>query len=149
MDYVQVPTAEEKVEEEPGANSNSNSNKGQEATIKGQGQGKKNEERKKRVHELMRAKTATATEEGAVVAVLAKSSGSESSLSEGENAKEASSRCQQEREECSDNESCNESANKLLPDSRAIVIRRKGRGNPLFRKSECSARADSDGTQNK
>lgn len=78
---------------------------------------------------------------------LAKS-GSESSLSETENAKEAA-RSHEEKEECSDNESSNGSVNKLSPQSNAstVVLRRKSRGNPLFRKSEGGGRADSEGTQ--
>lgn len=76
-------------------------------------------------------------------------SGSESSLSEAENVKEAS-RSLEEKEECSENESSNGSGNKLSPQSNtssAVVLRRKSRGNPLFRKSEGGGRADSEGTQ--
>ena len=79
---------------------------------------------------------------------LAKS-GSESSLSESENIKEAS-RSHEEKEECSENESSNGYGNKLSPQSNtssAVVLRRKSRGNPLFRKSEGGGRADSEGTQ--
>lgn len=75
-------------------------------------------------------------------------SGSESSLSEAENAKEAS-RLHEEKEECSDNESSN-SSNKPSPQNNhasLVVLRRKSRGNPMFRKSEGGGRADSEGTQ--
>lgn len=75
-------------------------------------------------------------------------SGSESSLSETENAKEAS-RLHEEKEECSDNESSN-SSNKPSPQNNhasLVVLRRKSRGNPMFRKSEGGGRADSEGTQ--
>lgn len=82
--------------------------------------------------------------------MLAKS-GSESSLSEAENAKEAS-RLHEEKEECSDNEESsngsgtrNCSRNGQSPT--AVVLRRKSRGNPMFRKSEGGGRADSEGTQ--
>jgi hypothetical protein len=80
--------------------------------------------------------------------ILAKS-GSESSLSETENAKEAS-RHHEEKEECSDNESSNGSSNKPSPQNNhasLVVLRRKSRGNPMFRKSEGGGRADSEGTQ--
>lgn len=81
--------------------------------------------------------------------MLAKS-GSESSLSEAENAKEAS-RVHEEKEECSDNdESSNGSTNKVCPrngQSSKVVLRRKSRVNPMFRKSEGGGRADSEGTQ--
>lgn len=76
-------------------------------------------------------------------------SGSESSLSEPENTKEAS-RAHEEKEECSDNESSNGSNNKSLSHcnhASAVILRRKGRGNPMFRKSEGGGRADSEGTQ--
>lgn len=73
-------------------------------------------------------------------------SGSESSLSEAENTKEAS-RLHEEKEECSDNESSNGSNNKPSPQiNSTIVLRKKSRGNPSFRKSE-GGRADSEGTQ--
>lgn len=76
-------------------------------------------------------------------------SGSESSLSEAENTKEAS-RLHEEKEECSDNESSNGSSNKPSPQNNhasLVVLRRKSRGNPMFRKSEGGGRADSEGTQ--
>lgn len=76
-------------------------------------------------------------------------SGSESSLSETENTKEAS-RLHEEKEECSDNESSNGSnAKPSLQNNHAslVVLRRKSRGNPMFRKSEGGGRADSEGTQ--
>jgi hypothetical protein len=54
----------------------------------------------------------------------------------------------EEKEECSDNESSNNSMCKLSPQSNAstVILRRKSRGNPLFRKSEGGGRADSEGT---
>lgn len=75
-------------------------------------------------------------------------SGSESSLSETENPKEAA-RLHEEKEECSDNESSNGSVNKLSPQSNTstVILRRKSRVNSLFRKSEGGGRADSEGTQ--
>lgn len=80
--------------------------------------------------------------------MLAKS-GSESSLSEAETSKEAS-RLHEEKEECSDNESSNGSSSKPSPQNNntpTVVLRRKSRGNPMFRKSEGGGRADSEGTQ--
>lgn len=76
-------------------------------------------------------------------------SGSESSLSETENAKEAS-RLHEEKEECSDNESSNGSSSKTVHQSNhaaTVVLRRKSRCNPMFRKSEGGGRADSEGSQ--
>lgn len=134
MDYVQVPAEEEKLEEittTKEKHMKSNKNESQ------------NENTKKRVHELVKQMSISA--EGS--SLLAKS-GSESSLSEAENAKEAS-RLHEEKEECSDNESSNGSSNKPSPQNNTptIVLRRKSRGNPMFRKSEGGGRADSEGTQ--
>lgn len=135
MDYVQVPAEEEKLEEittTKEKHTKSNKNESQ------------NENTKKRVHELVKQMSISA--EGS--SLLAKS-GSESSLSEPENAKEAS-RLHEEKEECSDNESSNGSSNKPSPQNNntpTIVLRRKSRGNPMFRKSEGGGRADSEGTQ--
>lgn len=135
MDYVQVPAEEEKPEEVTTTkekHTKSNKNESQ------------NENTKKRVHELVKQMSISA--EGS--SLLAKS-GSESSLSEPENAKEAS-RLHEEKEECSDNESSNGSNNKSSPQNNntsTIVLRRKSRGNPMFRKSEGGGRADSEGTQ--
>ncbi|CAK9831938.1 WD repeat and FYVE domain-containing protein 3 [Anthophora retusa] len=135
MDYVQVPAEEEKPEEvattkEKNTKSSKNENQ--------------NESTKKRVHELVKQMSISA--EGS--SMLAKS-GSESSLSEPENPKEAS-RLHEEKEECSDNESSNGSSSKPSPQNNnttTIVLRRKSRGNPMFRKSEGGGRADSEGTQ--
>ncbi|XP_012287062.1 WD repeat and FYVE domain-containing protein 3 isoform X1 [Orussus abietinus] len=136
MDYVQVPAEEDKPKEvEP------------EAEKKGKpgGEEAQSESTKKRVHDLVKQMSISA--EGAA-GMLAKS-GSESSLSEPENTKEAS-RLHEEKEECSDNESSNGSGSKPSPQSNhstTVVLRRKNRGNPMFRKSEGGGRADSDGTQ--
>ncbi|XP_058804217.1 WD repeat and FYVE domain-containing protein 3 isoform X1 [Phymastichus coffea] len=134
MDYVQVPAEEDKVEEVE-MNKNQNKEKCKEEN--------KKESTKKRVHELVKQMSISNESSG----TMAKS-GSESSLSEAENSKEAS-RSHEEKEECSDNESSNGSVNKLSPQSNAstVVLRRKSRGNPLFRKSEGGGRADSEGTQ--
>ncbi|XP_034186854.1 WD repeat and FYVE domain containing 3 bchs isoform X3 [Osmia lignaria lignaria] len=135
MDYVQVPAEEEKPEEvsvTKEKNTKINTNEDQ------------SEDTKKRVHELVKQMSISA--EGS--SMLAKS-GSESSLSEAENSKEAS-RLHEEKEECSDNESSNGSSNKPSPQNNntpTVVLRRKSRGNPMFRKSEGGGRADSEGTQ--
>lgn len=103
----------------------------------------KKETTKKRVHEMVKQMSMSAEGSGML------KSGSESSLSEAENTKEAA-RSHEEKEECSDNESSNGSGNKSSPQnsnqSAAVVLRRKSRGNPMFRKSEGGGRADSDGT---
>lgn len=134
MDYVQVPAEEEKLEEITAT---------KEKHMKSNKNESQNENTKKRVHELVKQMSISA--EGS--SLLAKS-GSESSLSEAENAKEAS-RLHEEKEECSDNESSNGSSNKPSPQNNTptIVLRRKSRGNPMFRKSEGGGRADSEGTQ--
>ncbi|XP_051170147.1 WD repeat and FYVE domain-containing protein 3 [Leptopilina boulardi] len=132
MDYVQVPGEEEK----PEINEIENSKKEEQT---------KEENTKKRVHELVKQMSISAENSGGTLA----KSGSESSLSESENTKEAS-RTHEEKEECSDNESSNGSGNKLSPQtssSSTVVLRRKSRCNPLFRKSEGGGRADSEGTQ--
>ena len=136
MDYVQVPAEDEETQEVPIANERK-----KEPSVEED----RNESTKKRVHELVKQMSISA--EGS--AMLAKS-GSESSLSESENAKEAS-RLHEEKEECSDNdESSNGSGNRnclRTGQSPIVVLRRKSRGNPMFRKSEGGGRTDSERTQ--
>ncbi|XP_014604234.1 PREDICTED: WD repeat and FYVE domain-containing protein 3 isoform X1 [Polistes canadensis] len=135
MDYVQVP-AEEEQSEEVYANK-----EGQDDTNV---QVDQSESTKKRVHEFVKQMSISTEEAGMLM-----KSGSESSLSEPENTKEAS-RAHEEKEECSDNESSNGSNNKSLSHCNhptAVILRRKSRGNPMFRKSEGGGRADSEGTQ--
>ncbi|KMR04720.1 wd repeat and fyve domain-containing protein 3 [Lasius niger] len=136
MDYVQVPAEEEKPEEVMAAEKEKNEKQSTEEN--------QTETTMKRVKELVKQMSISA--EGS--SILMKS-GSESSLSETENAKEAS-RLHEEKEECSDNESSNGSSNKPSPQNNhasLVVLRRKSRGNPMFRKSEGGGRADSEGTQ--
>lgn len=75
-------------------------------------------------------------------------SGSESSLSDAEDAKE-SVRSHEEKGECSDNESSDDYINKLPPGSNVstVVLRKKSRGNPLFRKSEEAGLTDTENTR--
>ncbi|XP_071644042.1 WD repeat and FYVE domain-containing protein 3 isoform X2 [Temnothorax longispinosus] len=134
MDYVQVPSEEEKPEEVTTAKE-----KNEKQSTEGN-----QTETKKRVQELVKQMSISAEGSGALM-----KSGSESSLSEAENPKEAS-RLHEEKEECSDNESSNGSSNKPSPQNNhasLVVLRRKSRGNPMFRKSEGGGRADSEGTQ--
>ncbi|XP_043271793.1 WD repeat and FYVE domain-containing protein 3 isoform X2 [Venturia canescens] len=136
MDYVQVPAEEEETHEAPVENERKQQSSTEED---------RHESTKKRVHELVKQMSISAEGSG----MLAKS-GSESSLSEAENTKEAS-RLHEEKEECSDNEeSSNGSGNRNSGkngQSPTVVLRRKSRGNPMFRKSEGGGRADSEGTQ--
>ncbi|XP_029662380.1 WD repeat and FYVE domain-containing protein 3 isoform X2 [Formica exsecta] len=136
MDYVQVPAEEEKPEEVTVVEKEKNEKQSTEEN--------QTETTMKRVQELVKQMSISAEGSG----ILMKS-GSESSLSETENAKEAS-RLHEEKEECSDNESSNGSSNKPSPQNNhasLVVLRRKSRGNPMFRKSEGGGRADSEGTQ--
>ncbi|KAH0568814.1 WD repeat and FYVE domain-containing protein 3 [Cotesia glomerata] len=135
MDYVQVPAEEEKPEEL----AEKKAVKKQPSTEE-----ERTESTKKRVHELVKQMSISAEESS-----LMMKSGSESSLSEAETLKEAS-RLHEEKEECSDNESSNSSNNKVCSknaQSPTVVLRRKSRGNPMFRKSEGGGRADSEGIQ--
>ncbi|KAL2720725.1 WD repeat and FYVE domain-containing protein 3-like isoform X1 [Vespula squamosa] len=135
MDFVQVPAEEEQLEEFYG------DKEGQDDPNV---QVDQSESTKKRVHELVKQMSISTEGSGMLM-----KSGSESSLSEPENTKEAS-RAHEEKEECSDNESSNGSNNKSLSHcnhASAVILRRKGRGNPMFRKSEGGGRADSEGTQ--
>ncbi|KAJ8676714.1 hypothetical protein QAD02_012501 [Eretmocerus hayati] len=134
MDYVQVPAEENKVDNTEIVKNKRNDSTKEES---------RKESTKKRVHELVKQMSINNEGSGS----LAKS-GSESSLSETENSKEAA-RSHEEKEECSDDESCNNSLSKLSPQSNAstVVLRKKSRGNLLFRKSEGGGRADSEGTQ--
>lgn len=135
MDYVQVPAEDEKAEESDAK-----------ADVEAVSTNVKNdsENTKKRVHDLVKQISMSTESSGMLV-----KSGSESSLSETENAKEAS-RLHEEKEECSDNESSNGSSNKPIHQSNhaaTVVLRRKSRCNPMFRKSEGGGRADSEGAQ--
>ncbi|KAF7990932.1 hypothetical protein HCN44_000737 [Aphidius gifuensis] len=153
MDYVQVPattTSSTTADDDDGNGDKTNETNGK---LKKQNNTEdRSEKTKKRVHELVKQMSISVEETNSMMKC-----GSESSLSDAEISKETL-RLHEDKEECSDNESSNGSIEKLSSknssqsqsQSSGVVLRRKSRCNPLFRKSEGGGivgRADSENTQ--